>query len=153
MSRTAVAVLASLAVLAALPRATLAADPKRSADEKTLFQLETEWSAAVKANDLATLEKILAADWAALGPFGPFTRAEMLADFKSGAQKVESITPPRDMKVRFFGDVAVVTGTHDEKSSYQGKDTSGRWVWTDVWVKRKGKWQAVASHNSLAASK
>jgi len=40
------------------------------------------------------------------------------------------------MKVRFFGDTAVLTGSDEEKSSYKGKDTSGRYTWTDVFVKR-----------------
>jgi hypothetical protein len=57
------------------------------------------------------------------------------------------------MKVRFFGDVALVTGAGEEKSSWKGKDTSGNWVWMDVWVKRHGKWQAVASQVSLVAAK
>ncbi len=46
------------------------------------------------------------------------------------------------MKVRVFGNSAVVTGSETEKSSYQGKDTSGKSAWTDVWVMRNGKWQA-----------
>jgi len=45
----------------------------------------------------------------------------------------------------------VVTGSDDEKSSYKGKDTSGHYVWTDVFVNRKGHWQAVASQNTLMA--
>jgi hypothetical protein len=57
------------------------------------------------------------------------------------------------MKVRIFGDVAVVTGSDDEKSSYKGKDTSGHYVWIDVFVKRKGKWQAVASQSTLVPAK
>jgi len=33
-----------------------------------------------------------------------------------------------EMKVQIFGDVAVVTGSNDEKSSYKAKDTSGHYV-------------------------
>ena len=153
MSRTAVAALASLAVLAAVPRASLAADPKRTADEKALVQLETEWSAAILAADLATLERILADDFVQVGAFGSFDKKQAIADLRSGKYKVTSMSPPRDMKVRFFGDVAVVTGAGEEKSTFQGKDTSGTWVWTDVWVKRKGRWQAVASQATPVSPK
>jgi len=51
------------------------------------------------------------------------------------------------MKVRVFGNTAVVTGTDTEKSSYKGKDTSGKYVWTDVFVQRNGRWQAAASQS------
>jgi ketosteroid isomerase-like protein len=153
MSRIVVAVLASLAALAAVPRASLAADPKRTADEKTIVQLETEWSEANMAGDLATLERILADDYVQVGPFGAADKKQAISDLRSGKYKVTSMTPPRDMKIRFFGDVAVVTGAGEEKSTYQGKDTSGTWVWTDVWVRRKGKWQAVASQATPVSSK
>jgi len=52
------------------------------------------------------------------------------------------------MKVRQFGETAVVTGMNEEKSQIKGKETSGRYVWTDVFVNRKGHWQAVASQVS-----
>lgn len=50
-----------------------------------------------------------------------------------------------DMKVRVFGDTAVVTGTDDEITMTDGKKSSDHYVWTDVFVKRNGKWLAVAS--------
>ena len=49
------------------------------------------------------------------------------------------------MKVRVFGDTAVVTASDTEESSLKGKDTSGKYVWMDVFVMRNGRWQAVAS--------
>ena len=49
------------------------------------------------------------------------------------------------MKVRVFADTAVVIGGHREKSQYEGMDTSGHYRWMDVFVKRNGRWQAVAS--------
>ncbi|MGA7921700.1 MAG: nuclear transport factor 2 family protein, partial [Candidatus Acidiferrales bacterium] len=49
------------------------------------------------------------------------------------------------VKVRVFGDTAVVTGTGDEVTIKDGKKSSDHYVWTDVFVKRDGKWLAVAS--------
>jgi len=34
------------------------------------------------------------------------------------------------------------------KSSYKGKDTSGHYVWTDVYMNREGQWQVVATQGS-----
>ncbi len=118
--------------------------------EKALMQMERDWTEAGLKKDAATLDKILAEDWVGQGPTGVVPKAEALADLKSGDNKLESITLG-DMKVRVFGDTAVVTGSDDEKSSYKGKDTSGHYTWTDVFVKRQGRWQAAASQGTLMA--
>ena len=118
--------------------------------EQTLKQMEHDWTEASLKKDVATLDKILADDWVGQGPTGTAPKAEALADLKSGDNKLDSITLG-DMKVRVFGDTAIVTGSDDEKSSYKGKDTSGHWIWTDVFVKRQGRWQAAASQGTLMA--
>lgn len=115
--------------------------------EQALMQMERDWTEAGLKKDAGTLDKILAADWVGQGPTGVATKAEALADLKSGDNKLESITLG-DMKVRVFGNTAVVTGSDDEKSSYKGKDTSGHYTWTDVFVKRQGRWQAASSQGT-----
>jgi ketosteroid isomerase-like protein len=105
--------------------------------EQALMQLEREWMEAAQKKDAATPDKILADDGVGALPTGVATKAEVLADLKSGDNKLESITLG-DMKVRLFGDTAVVTGSDDEKSSYKDTDTSGHYTWTDVFVKRQG---------------
>ena len=74
------------------------------------------------------------------------TKAEDMADMTSGASTTQSYEIGA-MKVRVFGNTAVVTGSDTEKSTYKGKDSSGKYVWTDVWVMRDGRWQAVASQS------
>jgi ketosteroid isomerase-like protein len=120
--------------------------------EQALMQMERDWTEAGLKKDAATLDKILADDWVGQGPTGTATKAQALAELKSGDNKLDSQTLS-DIKVRVFGDTAVVTGSDDEKSSYKGKDTSGHYVWTDVFVKRNGRWQAVASQGTLIAQK
>ena len=115
--------------------------------EEQLMQTERDWTEAGLKKDAAALDKILADDWAGQGPTGVATKAEALADLKSGDNKLESQTLG-EMKVRIFGDTAVVTGSDDEKSSYKDKDTSGHYIWTDVFVKRQGRWQAAASQST-----
>jgi hypothetical protein len=57
-----------------------------------------------------------------------------------------------DMKIRIFGNTALVTGTEVETSQYMGKDSSGTYIWTDVFVLRKGRWQAVSSQSTRLAA-
>jgi ketosteroid isomerase-like protein len=142
-----VKIVSVVAVLgAAIPGYAHAKDSAR--DEKELLQIERDWVKASATKDAAALGKILGDDWVMQGPLGTMKKAEVLADLKSGDSKIESITLG-DMSVRVFGDTAIVMGSNDEKSSYKGKDTSGRYTWVDVFVKRKGHWQAVASQGTL----
>jgi len=137
-------VLAGVAVT--LAQAPAAKAPSAS---QAVKQLERDWEEALKANDTDKLGEILADDWVTLGYDGKrTTKQEELADVKSGKSKLESyeIGP---MEVKVLGNVAVVQGSDTEKSSTAGKDTSGKWVWMDVFVKREGKWVAVRSESAM----
>ena len=50
-----------------------------------------------------------------------------------------------DVTIRLYGQTPVVNGSENWKRKSDGK--TRRWVWTDVFVKRAGKWQVVASHD------
>jgi ketosteroid isomerase-like protein len=137
----------AVAVLGITAPATSSAKDTAKA-EKELLQVERDWTQASLKGDATALGKILGDDWVGQGPAGTMTKAQVLDEMKSGDNKTDSITLG-DMKVRVYGDTAVVTGSDDEKSSYKGKDTSGHYTWTDVFVKRKGRWEAVASQGTL----
>jgi hypothetical protein len=126
-----------------------AASAENSATVEALKQMEKDWSAAQIARDIEKLRTILAEDWQGLGSDGAISsKKEFLNDVKSGASKLDSFEMgPMDVKV--MGRVAVVQGSDVEKSSTKGKDTSGKWVWTDVFVDRDGKWVAVRSQSAM----
>ena len=50
-----------------------------------------------------------------------------------------------DLKIHVFDNTAVVAGTSTLTGAFKGEDISGTYRYTDVWVKRNGKWQVVAS--------
>lgn len=112
-------------------------------------QLEHDWSDAQKTRDLTRLSQIIADDWSGLGPDGNLsTKADFLEAVKSGSSKLETFEfGPIDVKV--IGTVAIAQGGDTEKSMTKGRDTSGKWVWMDVFVNRNGKWQAVRSQSAL----
>src|SRR6266481_6278533 len=107
----------------------------KAAVEAEFRKIENQWAEADKNKDAAALGRLLADDWIFLGPLGPETKAQHLAGLKSGDDKLESITFI-DMKVRVFENIAVVTGREHEKSISNGKDSSGDYLWTDVFVNR-----------------
>jgi ketosteroid isomerase-like protein len=109
-------------------------------------QAEHDWSDAAKAGDTDKLNQIIADDWSGVGPDGAkLTKSAFIDSYKSGKSKLESFDfGPMDVKV--LGNVAVVQGSDTEKSVTDGKDSSGKYSWTDVFAKRDGKWVAVRSH-------
>jgi ketosteroid isomerase-like protein len=135
----------SLAVLAGGSPGTAA---PADSTEQAIVQMEKDWTETAMKHDAAPLERIVADDWAGFNWDGAKgTKAQLIADVKSGNYKIESVTFD-PIKVRVFGDTAVATGGDTEKSQYNGKDASGHYLWTDVYVKRNGRWQAVASQNT-----
>jgi ketosteroid isomerase-like protein len=113
-----------------------------------LEKLEHEWIAAQKAKDPAKLAEILADNWIGVDWDGATEdKTAALEHLKMPGYGIESIEMG-PMKVRFFGNTAIVTGTDTEKSRQDGRDSSGKYAFTDVFVKHKGKWKAVASQNA-----
>jgi ketosteroid isomerase-like protein len=109
-----------------------------------VMQMERDWLAAEKAADVAKLGQIIADDWVGIHDAERMTKQSYLASVKSGATKIESFEMG-PMEVKVLGNVAVVQGSDTEKSVTNGKDSSGKYVWMDVFVKRGGKWVAVRS--------
>ncbi|MFI4869318.1 MAG: nuclear transport factor 2 family protein [Steroidobacterales bacterium] len=127
-----------------------AATTKGPGASQTLKQLEHDWSDALKAGDTDKLGQIVADDWIGIDNDGnKETKQHLIEGVKSGKDKVESVEFGA-MDVKVLGNVAVVQGSDTEKSTTNGKDTSGKWVWMDVFVKRDGNWVAVRSEAAMA---
>ena len=70
-----------------------------------------------------------------------------MQELGSGDRRIESGSID-DLNVRVFGNVAVVTGRSVLAGSYQGNRASVVQRFTDVFVKRDGRWQVVASQGT-----
>ncbi len=116
--------------------------------EQVIMKLEQEWADAALKNDIAAFERIEADDWVYFTAEGRIVnKAQDLAESKANAYKATTLTIS-EVKVRVYGDTAVATLVQDEKSQYKGKDTSGHYLFTDVWVKKNGKWQVVSTQGT-----
>ncbi len=105
-----------------------------------LMQMERDWSQAGVRKDYKTLDRIMADDWVSVDFQGKtITKSRALAAVKSAAVSGQAVELGA-MKVRVFGITAIVSGT--------GKDGSGSYAWIDIFVKRDGRWQAVASQST-----
>lgn len=136
----AVAVLCLFALfLASVPQAFA----KGSAEDE-VTKLEHDW-AQDTINGPAAVDKYEADDIITTDPNGRVTdKTQDKKDLSSGDLKFQSIEVS-DLKVHVYGNIAVAAGTSTVKGTYKGQDIGGAYRYTDVWVKRDGKWQVVAS--------
>jgi ketosteroid isomerase-like protein len=114
----------------------------------TITQLERDWVAAIVKKDVPVLERLLADDFNGTSPAAhTFTKRQAIADLTSGEYVVEAMDLD-EISVNVYGNTAVSFTSQEEKSKYFDKDTSGHYHFTDVWIKKDGNWQVVASHGS-----
>ena len=130
------------------PKSGAAAKASDGDVEQTLMKLERDGLAALLKKDTAGFGRIFAEEAVLITPDGtPQTKSQLLADLKSGDLMIAS-SEISDMKVRAYGDSAVVTYVTTDKGKYKGQDISGRYRWTDVFVRSGGTWQIVAGHGT-----
>jgi ketosteroid isomerase-like protein len=117
--------------------------------EGKLLVLERMWNEAQVNRDAPALEQLVSSRFVNTEYDGVVSdKQRFLADIKDPLFR-PSIATIQDVKMNFFGDTAVVTGTYHTAGTYQGKpyDHVGRF--TDTWIFELGRWQCVASHTSL----
>ena len=141
--------LAGLISLVALPLA-LTQTPS-SADNKTAEQevraAIEQYRTALMKRDTAALERIWADDYTFINASGTvLTKAERLANAKSGATNLGTIESDPNMKIRVYGgDVAIAISRVTIKGQYSGKATSGQFQSSIVFAKTPSGWQLVCN--------
>jgi len=132
-------------IVALLGATASVADRPSEADR--IMQLEKDWIKAMQNKDAKALDKILAKNWHGQGSMGEADRDKLMQDV-TASSLTEIKMGKMDVVILGDGKVAVCTGSDDEKSTYNGKDTSGHWLWMDVFEKQDGMWKAVRSQNT-----
>jgi ketosteroid isomerase-like protein len=118
------------------------------ADSTVLLYMERDWNQAETKQDAAWFERMLTDDYAGVdGRTGKATtKAEDIAGIKKTTVDSAVLS---GLNVRTQGDTAVVTGlTHNKGKDDKGVAFDRKIRFTDVWVKRDGKWQVLSSHGS-----
>jgi uncharacterized protein (TIGR02246 family) len=146
--------LSKSSILFFLAAATFAAQASESDDIATVAALDTQYQAAVKANDAAAMAKILADDFIlVVGDGTVSTKADLL---KEAEDRIREYTHQEDSQqtVRVWGDTAVVTA----KLWMQGTRKDGTpfdyQLWfSDTYVRTKDGWRYVFGQASLPLPK
>lgn len=112
---------------------------------------EQESIKAEMSKDKTWFEKNLGDELVSTGPNGhPGTKARWIAHLTDPAEKFIS-QDIENMKVMAYGNVAVATYRWIQKRDKKGPDAMELLQYTDVWVKRNGDWQMVATHGSYVS--
>jgi ketosteroid isomerase-like protein len=111
---------------------------------KEIENLEAEWRTALVQNDVATVNRLLADDYLGINPNGTLeTKADALAAQRSGSVKISSIEP-ENLKVRVYGETAVVTSKVQVEGHDGDRNISGLYHYTRVYSRREGQWKVVS---------
>jgi ketosteroid isomerase-like protein len=111
--------------------------------EEELAAVEKAWAQAFVKNDAEAIGRFMADDWTIIGPDGSMMdKSNFLGVIKSGTLTHE-VMEFDDMKVRVYGDVAVVTSRSTSKGKFKGQAFSELERSSDVFVKQKGQWKCV----------
>jgi len=123
-----------------------------SKDEQELVQLERDFAEAALHSDVAVMDRYTADDFAGIDSTGKaINKAQILARFRTPQGEIEALRHD-DIKVRVFGDSAVATARTVVKGKAAGQEFAGEYPYMRVWIKRSGRWQAVAAMSSSASS-
>ena len=97
-----------------------------------LLKWESEFARAITSNDVNAVDGFLADDWIIVDPDGGIIdKARFLGIIKSGALSHEMMESA-DLRVRLYGNTAVVTGLTTTKGKFMGQDFTSCGRATDI---------------------
>ena len=139
-----IGVTASLLLLSA--QASPSAPEKKSGStaEEAVRALEAARAQALLQADTTALSRLVADEFTEISRLGQLrTKADNIHDIASGELKLTSVKYD-SLTVRIYGNVAVLMGIADNTGTFRGFPFSGKIRYSRVFVRRGGRWQAVA---------
>jgi ketosteroid isomerase-like protein len=119
----------------------------RSADTAELTRLAIEAGHAYACRDVAALERLTAEDYVQTDVRGGvLSRTQWLAFVKN--RKSELTVESDSIEVRFYGEVAVVTGRWKYTLKESSRDSVSNSRWTSVWTRDTGGWKRSVFQNT-----
>ena len=115
-----------------------------ASDRAYIRQAESDLAESTVTNDVSVLNRILADDFVGVDIDGShYSKADGIRDFRTHPSEFV-FNHLNEVEIRFYGNAAVAQGSWGWKK----KDgTTGKFVWTDTWIERGGKWQIVAGED------
>ncbi len=121
--------------------------PDRSTRE-ILIELERSWNDAVYSGDVDVIDRLLADEF--LGTYDDGSRGDKAREVDLVANFNQAVISAvqDDFRVAIYGDTAVVWFTLHLVGLRQGQEAELTLRYTDVWIRRDGRWQCVSAHST-----
>jgi ketosteroid isomerase-like protein len=133
-----------LVLLSGIPRQAQAVFPHKDGTHKEIEGLELDWRQAQLTNNISVVDRLLADDYLGISANGTLeTKADELTRRRTGSYHITQLDLS-DIKVRIYGDTAVVTSKADVAGKNGDRDISGRFRYTRVYSNRMGQWRIVS---------
>ena len=114
--------------------------------EEIVTRLERERVRAYVERDLATLDRVLPPDFMFTRSLDrAFNKAELMEALASGELALEEYER-NVQKVTVVNNTAHAVGYDRIRGQYKGRDISGSFQFSSVYVEHEGEWQVVAAH-------
>jgi ketosteroid isomerase-like protein len=128
----------------------MTASADTQAAEREVRQAHEAWMATAARNDLAACDRFIADEFTMVARGTEFDKAQWMRN----TERRVALEPVQflDQRVYVYGDTAVMTQRSIRRYTMDGKDLSGEFFITDVWVRRDGRWQVVRRHGAPVAS-
>jgi hypothetical protein len=122
-------------------------------DAEEIKRLDKEITVATWTGDAVWFEGNLSDDYVLVTPTGGTrSKRDVVRELATPGMQMEPYEP-REVTVRLYGDAAVVTGRVLQRYTLGGIRFANDLRYTDVYVKRKGRWLLVSGHISSVAVK
>ena len=133
-----------LILLSAVTAQAHAVFPHRDNAHKEIEALELDWRQAQLTNNINEVERLLADDYLGISANGTLeTKADELTRRRSGSMHITQLELS-DIKVRIYGDTAVVTSKAELAGKNGDRDIGGRYRYTRVYSNKDGQWRIVS---------
>ncbi|HEY1043383.1 MAG TPA: nuclear transport factor 2 family protein [Telluria sp.] len=134
-----------LLALGAMPVAVCAAEP--------FEKIDASWNELRQRSDVDGLEKLIDERFVLVHSDGQVQyKADYIAQLRTRT-RVNGPILNEDVKVRSYGNTAVVNGVSVQSGVSNGQPWSGRFRFTRVWMQQDGSWKIISSHSSRIAEK
>ncbi len=119
-------------------------DAQAPSPEDAIRALESQRAQALLKADTVALSQLVADDFVEISRLGTLrTKADNMREIANGTLRLTSVRYD-SLSVRIYGDVAVLQGIADNTGTFRGFPFTGKIRYTRVFVRRDGRWRAVA---------
>lgn len=142
-------ILTIAALLLVTSSVSAAQTPADKQVEQELLKITRDMIDTSLRGDKSAFERYTADAYIETGVNGAVeTRAKILENFLTPPASMNPTMELKDVQVHVYGDTAVMSSLSIYRAEAQGQKINYSFRTTDVWLRRDGRWQLIASHYS-----